>query len=293
MSKIRLPAVFFLLMSNLIIYGQNIGPFQIQLRESFQSSDKKPNPATFTYTHPKDGKESYLIDAALGLKLYGDPVMSLSFFGEFHKNTLVNKEQHAIQSGVALEWWTNKNFNTDDSEENSKTIILNFSGKYSNNIKDQIESMQLTGELTGLFTRLGRENCILPNANNNVGEILDFKYYPSIGFEAEGRFETKNDSTKGSIVRGVGKLNLNFVPLPILLKSSIEIFVDFAIRYDLLNSTKYSDYYHPWFEGGMNVVIFDDGKKSVKVNVSYTKGSNPAQGLKEQEFYSVSLKVKI
>lgn len=276
-----------------LLHGQDSGSLQFQLRESFQSSDKKPSPASFTYTHPKEGKESYLIDAALGLKLLNDPTMSLFIVGEFHKNTLINKEQHVIQGGVAFEWWTNNNFNVDDKEENSKTSILNLTGKYSNNVKDQIESLQLTGEFTVLFNRVGRKNDILPNANNSVGTIFDFQYYPSFGFEVEERLNTKNDSTKGNIVRGVGKLNLTIVPLPLVLDSSLELFIDIAMRYDLLNSTKYSDYYHQLFQGGLNVVLVDRGGKSAKISACYIKGSNLAQGLKEQDFYSLSLKVKI
>ena len=62
----------------------------LKIRESFQSEDTKPEPATFTYTKPQYGKESFLIDAALGFSMVDTmhPNLNWNLFGEYHRNTL-------------------------------------------------------------------------------------------------------------------------------------------------------------------------------------------------------------
>jgi len=293
--KITMTVFVLLLVLELPTKAQNSFPwdFKIKLRKSFQSEDSKPEAAMISYTKPKNRSESFLIDAALGLQLVGSPNLSANVFCEYHRNTLVEKSQNAIQSGVALEWYTNSEFNTDDAEENSHTTIINWTTKYSDDIIQKIESIQSTGELTILLTKANRKGCILPNVNNRIGTVFDFQYFPSVGYELENRIKCKNDSAKGNIFRMVGKIHASIFPIPQILKSSIEIYCDFAYRYDLINSTLYSDYSHPWIQTGANLVLFDDGKTSTKLSCSYNTGDNPAQGLKKQDYILVALKVKI
>jgi hypothetical protein len=264
-----------------------------KLRNSFQSEDLKSKAAMFTYTKPKNGNESYLIDAALGLQMSWRPDLSMNVFGEYHRNTLVDKAQNTIQGGLASEWYTNSTFNIDASDQNSRTAIINFTAKYSNDIINKVESIQSTGEITVLFTRLNRTNYFLPNVINKIDNFCSILYFPSLGYEWEGRIQSKNDSTKGNIVRAVGKVNISIFPLPICLKSRIELFGDFAYRYDVINSTKYTEYSHPWLQSGVNFVISDDKKIAIKLSCSYNKGANPAQGLKDQEYVLIALTIKI
>lgn len=269
--------------------------FQIKIRQSFQSADSKPEPAAFTYTKPKDGKESYLVDAALGLKLINRSNLGFNVFGEYHRNTLIDKEQNVFQTGLSLEWFTNKNFTVNNEPKNNKTSILNFNAKYSNNYIDKTQSIQFTGEITPLFSMTSsRAKLPLPNSNNSIGKIFDFQYFPSLGFENQYNFQAKSDSSIGNILRGVAKFYLGIKPLPALLNSKLELFGDFTERYNFINSTKNMGFTeNGLIQVGLNFIIFDDGKKYAKIGGSFNKGSNPGAGLINQEFYIVSLKVKI
>ena len=134
----------------------------------------------------------------------------------------------------------------------------------------------------------------LPNDNHNhIRSAFDIAYFPAIGFEEQYIFQAINDSAKGNVFRAVGKIYIALRPLPKLLKSKFELFGDFAERYDLQNSTKYIDRSHPLIQTGINFIIFEDEGKFAKIGASFNKGSNPAQGLAKQEYYLISLKVKI
>jgi hypothetical protein len=283
-----------LVLSPFILKAQGKPKFQLKLRQSFQSEDSKPEPASFTYTKPKDSKASYLVDAALGVNLINKPNLGLNLFGEYHRNTLIDKEQNSIQSGLAIEWYTNNTFNTNSSLINSKTAILNFTAKYSKNIIDTTHSLQITAEITPLFLRGSFKKVLLPNDyHNHIGTVFDFLYFPAAGFENQYTFQAANDSAKGNVFRGVAKIYLGIKPLPKLFKSKIELFGDFAERYDFLNTTKFNERNHPLMQTGINFILLETASKYAKIGASFNKGSNPAQGLKDQEYYLISLKVKI
>ncbi|MDQ2720773.1 MAG: hypothetical protein M3Z26_13575 [Bacteroidota bacterium] len=286
--------IFFFSIFSLFVTAQKHKKFQIKLRESFQSEDTKPEPATFTFTKPKTGNESFLIDAALGVKLISKANLSFSLFGEYHRNTLIDVAQNVIQGGTALEWFTNKTFNVDDQKKNSSTAIINLNGKYSKDVVAKAHSLQFTGEVTPLFLRKNSTNAFLPNDyHNHVGKAFDLLYIPAIGFEDQYTFQAANDSAKGNVLRAVAKLYIGLRPLPQLLKSKIELFGSFNERYDVANSTKYNTRSHPLIQTGINFIIFEKNNQFAKIGASYNKGSNPAQGLIEQHYYLMSLKVKI
>jgi hypothetical protein len=285
--------LIILLFEAVFTQGQS-QPIQLKLRQSFQSEDTKPEPAAFTFTKPKDGKASFLIDAALGLKLINKPTLGITFFGEYHRNTLIATVQNTIQGGLAAEWFTNKNFNINDEPKNSKTAIINFNTKYSRDVVAKTHSVQITGEITPLFLRGIHTKALLPNDDHNhIGNAFDLLYFPAVGFEDQYTFQAANDSAKGNVFRAVGKIYIALKPLPKLLNSRIEFFADFTERYDLQNSTKYTGKSHPLIQTGINCILFQTDNKFAKIGASFNKGANPSQGLRKQEYYLICLKVKI
>ena len=276
------------------VNAQQKSKLQFKLRQSFQSEDTKPEPAAITFTKPKSAKGSFLIDAALGLRLAGKDNLSFSAFGEYHRNTLIDAQQNVIQSGLAVEWYTNKTFNVDDQRKNSHTAIINLNAKYSKDVIAKAHSLQFTGEVTPLFLRGSNTKAFLPNDDHNhIGKAFDLLYCPAIGFEDQYTFQAVNDSAKGNAFRGVAKLYIGIRPLPDILKSKIELFGDFAERYDFINSTKYTERNHTLIKTGINYILFEANNKFAKIGASFNKGSNPAEGLQDQEYYLISLKVKI
>ena len=269
---------------------------RIKLRQSFQSEDSKPEPAIFTLLKPKDSKVSFLIDAAMGINISNKSNKVINLFGEYHRNTLIDKEQNSIQSGLSIKFLTNKTYNINTDKKNSKRAIINFNAKYSRDIIDTTHSFQMSCEITPLFLRGESKSPFFPNDNqNHINNAFDISYFPAIGLENQWTFQAANDSAKGNILRGVAKIYIGIKPLPKLLKSKLEFYCDLTERYDFLNSTKYNNKSHPLIQTGINLIIYEseDKDKYVQLGASFNKGSNPAQGLKDQEYYLVSLKVKI
>jgi hypothetical protein len=274
--------------------GQNFSKIQLKLRQSFQSEDTKPEPAALTFTKPSGAKASFLVDGALGLKIVNQPTFGLTFFGEYHRNTLITTPQNTIQGGLAAEWFTNKKFNINDERKNSTTTIINLNTKYSRDVVAKTHSLQFAGEITPLFLRKDRKNALLPNDDHNhIGKAFDLVYYPAIGLEDQYTFQAKNDSARGNVLRAVGKIYVGIKPLPELLKSRIELFADFKERYNLQNSTDYRHRNFAFIQTGINFILFQTDGKFAKIGASFNKGANPSQGLTEQEYYLISLKVKI
>ena len=275
-------ALIILFLAANLVYSQS--PV-IKVQNAFQGNSQKPQPATFTFTKSIGGAESFLIDAGLGLNFDINSTTSFSAFGEYHRNSLVSKIQNTLLAGFALETLINHDYPKHD---------LNFAANYNNNLIDKTEAVQLTGEYTILFYDESKLNTFYPNVVCHIGNVLKLEYYPSIGFECESRFQCKNDSAKGNIIRALGKCKLVLYPDSSFINLKLEYFCNFEYRYDAVNSTQYSDFSHAYLQTGINYTIWKgEDKASVKISGSYSKGSNPLISLKEQEFYTISLLVQI
>jgi len=263
-----------------------------KLRQSFQSEDTKPEPAAITYTKPKSEKESYLVDAALGYTFPASSQRTITAYGEYHRNTLVDEKSNNLQLGFAYEYFTNNNFLTDDKPENKRTTVIKANGEYSNDMVKKIESAQLSGEITILRGRTVGSKAFLPNVWNELGENLGVVYYPSAGIEWESRLKAENDSAKGSIGRVMGKLYISIFPFAKAVKGKIEFFANTAIRYDAINTTLFGDRTHPCLETGVNFILSKEKPKAA-LGVSYNDIDDPGSGKEHQNFWLVALKVKI
>ena len=265
---------------------------KFMLRQSFQSEDTKPEPALITYTKPKGEKESYLIDAALGYSFPAKSYSTTTAYSEYHKNTLTEEESNTFQIGVVNEWFTNKQYLSGDNPKNMSTTIINTTAEYSNNMFKKIESIQFSSEFTRLYGRRVGSNAFLPNAWNQFGKFLAIEYFPSAGIEWESRLKAENDSAKGSIGRVSGKLYVSFYPFPSTSNERIELFVNGVYRYDVINTTKFTDRTHPSIEAGVNFIL-SKSKPKASIGFSYNNIDDPGAGKEKQNFILVAFKIKI
>ncbi len=275
-------------------FSYNSQAQKIKIRQSFQSEDTKPEPAAITYTHPKDKQESFLVDAALGISAFSKTRKTLTGYAEYHRNTLVDAVSNTLQAGAAYELHTNPNYLSGENRKiNGSTSIINLNGKYSNDKVNSIQSLQASGEITLLFAPGLYPKAFLPNYFNQIGNLLAIEYFPSAGFEYEGRIKTGNDSTKGNIARGMGKIYLSIYPLSKLLNNQVELFSNFSYRYDVINTTLVNDRSHPSVEAGINFIFYKKDSKRLSLCASYNNIDNPASGQVKQNFWLVAFKVKI
>ncbi|TSE04004.1 hypothetical protein [Aquimarina algiphila] len=277
---------------------ENKGSFfnQVTLRKSFQSKNDKAEPAIITYSNPKEKEASWLINGAVGINVLPKTkkVLTLSPYIEYHRNTLIDKEQDNFQTGLALEWQTS------DISTNGWTPVLISSIKYNNdNIKD-ISSFQGNIYFTPLFKgkALEAKYFWLPNTTVNFGKLFQFVYTPYLGLENENRISTEENIDEGNIYRGYFRISSNILLFPIneKLKNRFEFNVDWQYRYNFsenIQSLNTSE--HQYFTTSFNYIFFktDDDKKSAKIGLDYVNGENPTKNFEEQSFYAISLKIKL
>ncbi|AKH95209.1 hypothetical protein [Elizabethkingia anophelis] len=286
----------FLTLLSLSAYCQEKFFDRFTLRKSFESKNDKAEPAAFTFTKPKDKDDSWLLNAALGYNLLANSSANLILdpYIEYHKNTLIDKIQDNWQAGVSSEWQSN-----DMSRSNWSPIFIT-AVKYNEDKVKKNTSFQGNIYFTPLFKNKGNKPAYfwIPNNTTDFGKVFQFSYSPYIGFENENRIKTENDSSSGSIYRGLFRITatLTLFPKYEKLRDKFEFNFDWQYRNNFSESvadlTKKD---HKFMTAGFNYNFWVDDvrKRSAKIGIDYTKGENPTKNFEQQEFYAVSLKVKL
>lgn len=270
----------------------------ITLRQSFQSKNDKAEPAIFTYTNPEDKDESWLVNAAIGYNFIcsSNLVLTVDPYIEFHKNTLVDKEQENWQAGVASEWQVR------DMSKKAWSPILIGAIKY--NVDKVKENNSLQGNLyfTPLFKGKGGEweYFWIPNNASNFGKFCQFVYTPYIGFENENRTKTELETASGNIYRAYFRVTTSITFLPFdtaeAVKGRFEFNFDWQYRdvfYENVDDLNVS--FHKFITAGFSYTFLNigEGKKTAKIGFDYTDGDNPSKNFEDQSFYAITLKVKL
>ncbi len=297
----RYLGVFIIMVLSANVYGQDKDTSSsfldiFTLRKSFESKNDKAEPAIFTYTKPKDKDDSWLLNAAIGFNILPNTkhTLTLDPYFEYHKNTLIDKEQDNWQTGFSFEWQT-QNLTT-----KSWSPIIISAIKYNEDKIKEISSFQGNLYFTPLFK--GKEKELkyfwIPNNTTNFGDLFDFVFSPYVGLENENRIKTENDSLSGNIYRAYFRItsSVSLFPKSKKLKEKFEFNVDWQYRYNLNENVEaLITNEHKYFTAGFNYVFFtaDEGKKSAKIGIDYTNGENPTKNFEEQSYYALTLKVKL
>lgn len=268
----------------------------ITLRQSFDSKTDKAKPANITYTNPDDGDESWLVNIALGYDLTPDSeeIIIINPYIEYHRNSLVDKEQYNWETGVFAEWQTQDIFTKKWSP------VLIGAVRYNDDRIGGVQSLMSNLYFTPLFRGKGMkpEFFWLPNTAVKLGKAFRFIYTPYLGLETENRIQTDNSDASGSIYRGYFSISSTVVFFPDheVLKDRLEIDLDWQYRYILgenVAAITQDDY--RYFNISFNYILYraSDGKRIVKLGIDYTTGENPAKNFQDQTFYALSLKVRL
>ena len=269
---------------------------KLTIRKSFDSKNDKAEAAIFTYTHPKENPESWLLDVALGYDLTTTckEILTIDPFFEIHRNTLTDKKQYTYQSGLSLEWQIKNMVNKKWSP------ILIFTPKYSSDQLKMSDSFKSNLYFTPLFKGRGLKAkwFWMPSISTNVGNIFQFSYTPYVGFENENNLKSNNDSLKGSSYRFIFKITstLSLFPKSSKLKEKFDFTFDWQYRNTLANNILVNNKNElHYFSTGFNYTIYNTEKlkKFVKIGIDYTNGENPDKDFKEQSYYALSIKVKL
>ncbi|WP_158858475.1 hypothetical protein [Lunatibacter salilacus] len=266
------------------------------LRQSFQSTNAKAEPAIFTFTKPKEKEASWLLNAAIGVNLLesSNTVLTLNPYFEYHKNTLIDRVQDNWQVGVSSEWQSRK------LPQKEWSPIFITAVKYNEDKIKNNTSFQGNFYFTPLFKGKAMNPLYfwIPNNRSNFGRAFQFSYTPYIGLENENRINTEIDASSGGIYRAVFRITseVSLFPQNELWRGKFEFYLDWQYRNNFRETVAdLTAAYHKYFTSSFNYTFFseDDGNKSAKIGLDYTNGENPTRNFEQQSFYAISLKVKL
>lgn len=273
---------------------------QIIIQNEIDPMPDKPDPATFQLTFPKDKDDSWLIDAAIGWKFgphgkwrtdrdKGKNIWTFTPSFSYHRNTLVDEEQYNWQTGVSI---TFANVNrTPKKKDLIMGHYLDIGLKYSRNVIDTVQSFLNTGQYD-LF-RSGKHGLNI-GTNTPTGPFLHF-FSITPAYEFQYNFKANSKAHEGAILRPHVSVNYeigsNLERIQHNAKKKISLTLAYTARYDAANSTGFREYYTQLFKSGLNLYLLND-PMTVTLSGSFNYGSDPAKGLKNQQYWLVGLKLQ-
>lgn len=285
------------------VYGQ-IKLSDFDLVKSFQSNQDKLKPAVISFTVPNKKESSLLFNAALGIDVAplmfneNEQQITLVPYIEYNRNTMIDKEQNQLSSGLYLEWIIL-------SEKSKFMPAITSTVKYSNDYVNKIESLQ--GELfiapkwTGKSPSI--KNWYVPDNFVNTGkdDFFGFEYVPYFGLELDQRFRAKADSLKGNITRFVFKIEPILHFFPKIDESGkfqyyyVELNLGYQYRHELFHTVKGIERNSNYFCASLNYIISqnDDTETNLSIGIDYVNGPDPTKAFQDQNYFGLSFKAKL
>lgn len=265
---------------------------KLQLRQSFQSSDLKQNPAALQFTLPQHGDHSWLIDAGAAVTLgkLSQGSFTSKLVAEFHRNTLVESPQYNYQAGYSFSIFKSK-------AGRSITPVWTGNVKY---VRDKIDSSSAVAAVIN-FTlyRSGRNILNLGRPAYLDGGNYTYQFSPSLETQYQ-QVVTSDRNLTGSVVRPLLDLSAAIainktkekgekVVAPTKL---VELAIDYVNRFAIINSTNNGEDYTKLFKAGINYYLLTQSTQAISLGVNYNLGSDPINGLKDQRFWQFALQVQ-
>lgn len=269
------------------------------IQNSFLSDNPNLAPAKVDFTKPTGAENSYSIDAGIGYNWdIGDGSFKIIPNIEYHKNTLIKKEQDFLKGGVNLRFESVDFGPHDDSVFRVHPLILsNF--KYNKNYADTSSNYEIS-ILTSLvstakdakyfFTET--EYWSVPYHSKLNEQIFQFNYIPYLGLQY---FNKKSkDTIKTDIIRFLCKASIALKPFPNFFNSSLVLTGEWQWRADLSNESEkeYFVYYLSSLSYYPITKEYKDKNLKIGIGIDYSNGINPDEGLEKQEVWKIALKLQ-
>jgi hypothetical protein len=272
----------------------------IKIRKAFESLDDKKEPALISATFPEEGKNSYLINAGVSFRLakvtHSDKRSTKMTFEPFfilNRNTLIDEKQKNHKTGIAWNWkWGSY------KNRNVTYKALTTSAEYMWDKMDTANSIVITSYYSPIRS-CDKEGSLSLNTYKAFGKH-GFLYFVAFtgGLEYQNKIEAKSDELRGSVGRVYYCTEFRLVkkiperkgePASIGLKF-IELVLSNKGRYDVVNATDKNEGYLPSIKA--EISLFPTLDKDLGVSFSYNSGADPINGLKDQDFFLVAVKIK-
>lgn len=296
------------------------GKWKFKVRQSFESTDLKSEPAAVLLTFPYQTSASYAVDGAVAIERESERFFG-KVIGEYHRNTLIDKEQNNGQIGLGAEYYLR--------DLNDTNIISNYiltgTAKYVRDVVASKGSFLHTLELSPFSPTF---NTPIRAGGPNANYVL---ISPSVGYEYQNTFSAKPenlDSLRGNILRGTGKVRVSLTlnkritvagpettkaklfedssgilvptkkrflemdPAQSVVVPAVQLYASGAMRYDLVNTTETPAGWHPFLQAGIDYILTRNKAHApqLSVGLSLVTGQNPAQGLAEQKYWLLAVR---
>jgi len=258
------------------------------IQNTFDESGKKPSPAEFVFTLPKDKSKSWLVNAGISYQIGKPAAFTSKLVTEFHLNTMVDKEQENFSAGYSGQWLQpNGNWQS----------LVTFGAKYSHDWKDSTHSAVVTGNYS-LFRSV--EGFRLNAPGYFADQDFTYMLTPYVGFEYQQIIQSNGSTQLGTIFRGLFNLsgsiainrpNADKINNPV--HKLIEATIDYTDRSAFKNGTGNGEKGSHMFKTGLSLYLIDTKTSAVSLGILYNSGSNPLQGLKEQNFWQMSVNIQL
>jgi hypothetical protein len=273
---------------------------KLEVRQSFGSAATEKSPARFQFTLPKNEDNSYLIDGGIGI-----PVTELKVgnalngegkvVAEYHRNSLIDEEQHTWQAGFSSTFRTKIKRN--GSGTRFSQLYFTPTIKYSRNLIDTANAILFTVDFMPF--RSGEKginlNTYTIRGNRNLIHLLALMP----GMELQNNFSAKSEVDNGTILRPLLKAqyllagNKKRSPSTNMIspEKTWEASIDYTVRYAVVNSTLTGEKFSDLLRTGIDY-YFLTSPVSISFGFSFNYGSDPLQGLKKQHFYLATLSLQ-
>jgi hypothetical protein len=266
---------------------------RLELRQSFGSAGTRSSPVRFQFTIPRHEKTSYLIDGGVGIpvanfKIGNTLTMDGKVVGEYHRNTLIDEEQHNWQTGLSGTLRTNIKRN------NAQTTFHQWyftpTLKFSRNLMDTASALLFN--MDAIPFRSGDKGLNLNTYTIRGNRKLIHLFAINPGLEFQHNFSASDDDNNGTILRPLVKFQYSLAgnrlkesPAEMISPDKTwEASFDYTARYAVLNSTAAEEEFTQLMKAGVDYYLLTRPLR-ISFGVSFNYGSDPALGLKKQHFY--------
>lgn len=254
----------------------------IEIAESMETSDQRGDPAQIQFTFPKDKSESYLINLGLAYRLPSAGNLISKIKTEFHKNSLLEKEQENFEIGYQGQL----GFRFIEG-----TGFLIFDPKY---VYDGVNNKSsVASNISFTFKNYESPSPFKFNTNNYyLSERINFIPSLYVGFQLQNSFKAKLEENEGFIMRpyfsGSFSFYLNKKDKP--TEGILKLTALYTGRKDAINNTDVDEGYTGLLKTGVEVFLINAPIR-ISIGASFNKGSDPMKGLAKQEYWLLSLNV--
>lgn len=245
------------------------------------------DPAQFQATFPKKDTASYVVNLGISVVIDQFNGYLLKATGEYHRNTTTDSAQNNLQLGLTLQ----------------KLFAggKNWAHGLTSTVKYAYDGIAITNSLAVelYYIPLLNNGTFNLNTNTYLGQHsrVTVNVSPYIGGQLQDVFDAKSDSAKGLIIRPVFSLSGSIAvnkKLPHsqegLPEPMFQLSGSYTGRWDVSNTTQVKEGYTNLFTVALDYFILT---KPIKLSVgpSFHVGSDPLQGLKDQQYWMISLNV--